>query len=29
MRLTWALGYIGQNIVIGSEDTGVRWTHNA
>ena len=25
----WALGYAGQNIVIGSEDTGVRWTHNA
>jgi len=25
----WALGYTGQNIVIGSEDTGVRWTHNA
>jgi subtilisin family serine protease len=25
----WALGYMGQNIVIGSEDTGVRWTHNA
>jgi subtilisin family serine protease len=25
----WALGYTGQNIVIGSEDTGVRWTHKA
>ena len=25
----WALGYTGQNVVIGSEDTGVRWTHNA
>jgi subtilisin family serine protease len=25
----WALGYTGQSIVIGSEDTGVRWTHNA
>ena len=25
----WALGYTGQDIVIGSEDTGVRWTHNA
>jgi serine protease AprX len=25
----WALGYTGQNLVIGSEDTGVRWTHNA
>src|SRR6266511_3017401 len=25
----WALGYTGQGIVIGSADTGVRWTHNA
>ena len=25
----WALGFNGQNIVIGSADTGVRWTHNA
>src|SRR5437762_538956 len=25
----WALGYTGQNIVISSEDTGVRWTHDA
>ena len=25
----WALGFTGQNIVIGSADTGVRWTHNA
>ena len=25
----WALGYIGQNIVVASADTGVRWTHNA
>jgi serine protease AprX len=25
----WALGFTGQGIVIGSEDTGVRWTHNA
>src|SRR4029453_12905930 len=25
----WALGFNGQNIVVGSEDTGVRWTHNA
>jgi serine protease AprX len=25
----WALGFTGQNIVVGSEDTGVRWTHNA
>ena len=25
----WALGYTGQGIVIGSQDTGMRWTHNA
>ena len=25
----WALGFTGQDIVVGSEDTGVRWTHNA
>src|SRR5207249_6369936 len=25
----WALGYTGQGIVIGNEDTGMRWTHNA
>jgi len=25
----WALGFTGQNIVVGSADTGVRWTHNA
>src|ERR1043166_5344 len=25
----WALGFTGQGIVIGSADTGVRWTHNA
>ena len=25
----WALGFTGQQIVIGSADTGVRWTHNA
>ena len=25
----WALGFTGQNIVIGSADTGQRWTHNA
>ena len=25
----WALGYTGQNIVVGSADSGVRWTHNA
>ncbi len=25
----WALGYTGQNIVVGNADTGIRWTHNA
>jgi serine protease AprX len=25
----WALGFTGQNIVVGSADTGQRWTHNA
>ncbi len=25
----WALGYTGQNIVVGSCDTGVDWTHPA
>jgi serine protease AprX len=25
----WALGYTGQNIVVASADTGVRWTHDA
>ena len=25
----WALGYTGQNIVVGSCDTGVEWTHPA
>src|SRR5439155_5148813 len=25
----WALGFNGQNIVVGSADTGQRWTHNA
>jgi len=25
----WAEGFTGQNIVVGSADTGVRWTHNA
>jgi serine protease AprX len=25
----WALGFTGQGLVIGSADTGVRWTHNA
>ena len=27
--LVWAEGFTGQNIVVGSADTGVRWTHNA
>jgi subtilisin family serine protease len=25
----WAMGFTGQNIVVASADTGVRWTHNA
>ena len=25
----WALGHTGQGIVIGNQDTGMRWTHNA
>jgi len=25
----WARGFTGQGIVIGNQDTGVRWTHNA
>ena len=25
----WDLGFTGQGIVVGSADTGVRWTHNA
>jgi serine protease AprX len=25
----WALGFTGQGIVIGDQDTGQRWTHNA
>ena len=25
----WALGYTGQGIVIGNQDTGMRWTHSA
>ncbi len=25
----WAMGYTGQGIVIGNQDTGMRWTHNA
>jgi subtilisin family serine protease len=24
----WALGFTGQNIVIGGFDTGIRWSHN-
>src|SRR4029434_3502042 len=25
----WAMGFTGQNIVVGNQDTGMRWTHNA
>jgi subtilisin family serine protease len=25
----WALGYMGQGIIIGNADTGMRWTHQA
>src|SRR5439155_20541072 len=25
----WALGYTGQGIVVGNQDTGTRWTHAA
>ena len=25
----WGLGYTGQNVVVGGQDTGYRWTHNA
>ena len=25
----WALGFLGQGIVVGGADTGIRWTHNA
>ena len=25
----WDLGFTGQGIVIGNQDTGMRWTHNA
>jgi serine protease AprX len=25
----WAMGFTGQGIVIGNQDTGMRWTHNA
>lgn len=24
----WALGYTGQNVVIGGQDTGYDWMHN-
>ena len=27
--MLWALGFTGQGIVVGNEDTGMRWTHNA
>src|SRR5215471_15511090 len=27
--LVWSLGYTGQGIVVGAEDTGYRWDHNA
>jgi subtilisin family serine protease len=27
--LVWALGFTGQDIVVASADTGVRWTHDA
>jgi len=25
----WAMGFTGQNMVIGNQDTGIRWTHDA
>ena len=25
----WTMGFTGQGIVIGNQDTGMRWTHNA
>src|SRR6185295_4279406 len=25
----WALGFTGQGIVVGNQDTGMRWDHNA
>lgn len=25
----WALGYTGQNVVVGGQDTGYKWDHNA
>jgi serine protease AprX len=25
----WALGFTGQGIIVGNEDTGMRWDHNA
>ena len=24
----WALGFTGQGLVVGNQDTGIRWTHN-
>lgn len=24
----WAMGFTGQGIVVGNQDTGIRWTHN-
>lgn len=27
--LVWAMGFTGQGIVVGAEDTGYRWDHNA
>ena len=29
MPRVWALGFNGTDIVVGEQDTGVRWTHNA
>ena len=25
----WTLGFLGQGLVVGGADTGIRWTHNA
>ena len=27
--LVWAMGFTGQGVVVGAEDTGYRWDHNA
>ena len=27
--LVWALGFTGQGMVVGNQDTGMRWDHNA